>query len=65
MKDEDFCVPEAEEVIEDCKKKKSLNPWKTWFCQMAWMPPTLKKCPLAKDCLRERRFHREAPMLAV
>ncbi len=38
-------------------KIKSSSPRKTWLHQMAWMPPTLKECPLAKDYLHEPRFH--------
>ncbi len=65
LKDEDFCVPETEEVFEDGNKDDVVEPVEDLFvCQMAWMPPTLKKCPLSKDCMRERSFHREASMFA-
>ncbi len=59
LKDEGFCSPEAEEVIEPGSNDEVAEPVEDLVCQKAWTPPTLKKCPLAKNRLRERRFHRE------
>ena len=49
MKDDDFDVPEAEEVIEDDNEDDVINREEDLPCQMAWALPTLKKCPQAND----------------